>query len=218
MSTDDERWERSKKAAQMRASGLSVPEIADSLQTSAKTVQEDLSRFFKRFLDFQLLDGTVLGELLFQIDNIIGLALSGYSRANRTVFNQRGEPHERPDHYARRQYLSTALDAVKEKSAVLGFKRTEASPILQIIQGQNNEITSITTANVDPSNIPELRRMMRRTRAIFNRDPVKTMDDVERKMLIQGVKEPPYEHELPGVLLDQGEEPPKNDQWKATAF
>ena len=203
MASDDERWDRAKRAAQMRASGISVAEISDALKIQPKTIEQDLARFYKRFLDFQLLDGTALGELLHQVDNIIALGLAGYSKASRIVFGPRGEPLERPDYYARRQYLATALDAIKEKSAILGFKRNEASPILQIIQGDNNEVKTLSASGIAPENVPALRELMRKTRTLMNRDPVKTAGDVERRMLAHGVKDPPYEHELPGVLIEK---------------
>lgn len=216
MPSDDDRWVRAKRVAQMRASGLTLEQIAGELNISVETASNDLQRFYRRLLDFLLLDGTVLGELLHQIDNILVLALSGYSRATRLVFDRSGRSVEEPDHQARRAYLATALDAIREKASILGLTRTDNSLILQVIQNRNEVgSVSMTATQISADNVPEFRKHLRAMREILQAKPIKTLDEIEQRMMLRGVKNPPREEDLPGILLKDKDQSDESDATKS---
>jgi lambda repressor-like predicted transcriptional regulator len=204
---DKDRWEREKRILNLKASGMSIVEIADRENIGLDTVRKALNMVYKRYVDLMILDGAnALTELVLQSEQCLALALGAFSQAKRVVSvaveEKTGERVniEVPDWNAKSLFLGKALEAVRLKATVMGFTRADVTPIINFIQSQNTQINQMNvSSDIRPEDVPKIRRHLRGARALMHRAAAQKIDVGEMHRLA-GVKDVPDEEKLLGVM------------------
>jgi len=217
MSDRQERWEREKQVLSLAARGANPTQIAEEVKVTRATVVDDLKMIYKRYTDLLIIDGCAVGEMLTRIGTVIVRQNKIADKAVkvREVRENKDEKPQlvtEPDYNARTAADARVLEAIRLQAMILGFGKTEQSPVFAFINQTTNNAPpgggKGEFAEVPADNIPAVRKHLRQLRTLLGREQVTTVTDARTQMALRGVKDAPQEGDLHGVLF---EVPPGDD-------